>query len=76
MSKQRKIPIRMCVACREGRPKKELLRVVCTPEGQVTADPTGKMPGRGAYLCPTEACLERARKTRAIERALSCSMGR
>lgn len=66
---QKKIPMRMCVGCREMRPKKELVRVVRSSEGQVSLDPVGKAPGRGAYLCPNTACLEHARKTRALERA-------
>ncbi|MDQ7028490.1 MAG: YlxR family protein [Ardenticatenia bacterium] len=53
------IPIRTCVACRTRRPKRELIRVVRTPEGQVQVDPTGKAKGRGAYLCPQVPCWER-----------------
>ena len=66
----KKIPMRMCVACREMRPKKELIRVVRTPEGGVTLDRTGRANGRGAYLCDSIDCLSRAVKTRALERAL------
>ena len=66
----KKIPMRMCVACREMRPKKELIRVVRTPEGWVTLDRTGRANGRGAYLCDSVDCLSRAVKTRALERAL------
>jgi len=66
---QKKIPMRMCVGCREMRPKKELVRVVRNAEGLVSLDPIGKAPGRGAYLCPDLACLEHARKTKALERA-------
>ncbi|MGN0784562.1 MAG: RNase P modulator RnpM [Candidatus Aphodomorpha sp.] len=66
----KKIPMRMCVACREMRPKKELIRVVRTPEGGVTLDRTGRANGRGAYLCDSVDCLSRAVKTRALERAL------
>ena len=62
--------MRMCIACREMRAKKELLRVVRTAEGILTLDATGKQNGRGAYLCRSAACLERALKTRALERAL------
>ena len=62
--------MRMCVACREMKPKKELIRVVRTPEGEVVADLTGRKNGRGAYLCRSEACLSKAVKTRALERAL------
>ncbi len=53
------IPIRTCVACRARRPKRELIRIVRTPEGQVLVDPTGKAKGRGAYLCPQVTCWER-----------------
>ena len=74
MIKQRKIPVRMCVACRTGRPKKELIRIVKNKEDQVFVDTTGKAPGRGAYLCPDVACLEKAYKTKAISRALECEM--
>ena len=66
----KKIPMRMCVACREMRPKKELIRIVRTPEGGVTLDRTGRANGRGAYLCDSVDCLSRAVKTRALERAL------
>ena len=66
----KKIPMRMCVACRQMRPKKELLRVVRTPEGAVLVDRTGRQNGRGAYLCNDAACLEKAIKIKALERAL------
>ena len=66
----KKIPMRMCIACREMRSKKELMRVVKTPEGSLVFDATGKRNGRGAYLCRTNACTERAWKIRALERAL------
>lgn len=66
----KKIPMRMCVACRSMRPKKELIRVVRTPEGAVIADKTGRANGRGAYLCPDAACLDKAVKSRALDRAL------
>lgn len=67
----KKIPMRQCLGCREMRPKGELIRVVRAPEGEISLDFRGKKPGRGAYLCPNEACLARARKSRAIERALT-----
>lgn len=67
---EKKIPMRMCVGCREMKPKRELTRIVRTPENEIKADPTGKASGRGAYLCKSTACLERAKKTRALERAL------
>ena len=66
----KKVPMRMCVACREMKPKKELSRVVRTPEGDVVADETGRKNGRGAYLCRSEACLNKALKIRALDRAL------
>ena len=62
--------MRMCVACREMKPKKELLRVVRTPEGEIVPDETGRRNGRGAYLCRSEACLNKALKIRALDRAL------
>lgn len=60
------VPIRTCVACRTQRPKRELIRIVRTPEGEVHVDPTGKAKGRGAYLCPQAACWELAIKRNAI----------
>ena len=65
----KKVPMRMCVACREMKPKKELIRVVRTPEGEIVADETGRKNGRGAYLCRSEACLNKALKIRALDRA-------
>lgn len=71
MAAQKKIPMRMCVGCRQMRPKKELLRVVRKPTGEVSLDDGGgKAPGRGAYLCPAEECFAKAIKTRALDRAL------
>jgi hypothetical protein len=64
------VPERSCVACRQARPKEELLRVVRTPDGQIKADPVGKTPGRGAYVCPAEQCIQAAVKHRKLERAL------
>ena len=74
MLKPRKIPMRMCVGCREMTPKKELLRVVKSPEGTVSFDSVGKAPGRGAYICRSEACLNKAIKIRALEKQLDCSI--
>ncbi len=65
----KKVPMRMCVGCRVMRPKKEMLRVVRSAEGKVSIDPTGKAAGRGAYICKDIACLERAVKSRGLERA-------
>ena len=74
MPKVKKIPQRQCVGCREMKDKKSLLRVVKSPEGAVSLDFGGKKPGRGAYVCPDEVCLKRARKARALERAFSAPM--
>lgn len=74
--KTKKIPMRMCVACREMKPKKELIRVVCDADGNVQVDPSSKAQGRGAYLCNDVACLEKAIKIRAFERALGGSIDR
>ena len=68
--KTRKIPMRMCVGCREMKEKHSLLRVVKSPEGAISFDRVGKAPGRGAYVCKSKACLERAVKARQLERAL------
>ena len=65
------IPLRQCMGCREQKPKNELIRVVRSPEGNVALDFRGKAPGRGAYLCRDSACLKKAVKSRALERALS-----
>jgi len=65
----KKIPMRMCIGCRQMRPKRELVRVVRSSEGRISLDPTGRAPGRGAYLCRDGACLERAMKSRALERS-------
>lgn len=69
-NKQRKVPMRMCVGCREMREKKSLLRVVRLEGGGAAIDRTGKAPGRGAYVCPSEDCLKKAIRSRALERAL------
>ena len=66
----KKIPMRMCVGCREMKPKRELIRVVRSQDGNVTVDFTGKAAGRGAYVCRSVQCLERAIKTRGLDRAL------
>lgn len=67
----KKIPIRQCLGCREHKPKNELIRVVRSPEGEVSLDFRGKKPGRGAYVCPNAGCLAKVRKSRALERAFS-----
>lgn len=67
----KKIPMRMCTGCGEMKPKKELVRVVKSPEGEVSLDLTGKKPGRGAYVCKSAECLRKARKSRRFEKAFS-----
>ena len=74
MPKTRKIPMRMCVGSREMKPKRELTRVVKPAEGDAHIDLKGKAPGRGAYVCPQEECFRKARKSRALERALECAI--
>ena len=74
MQKPRKIPQRQCVGCREMKDKKALIRVVRSPEGAISLDFKGKMPGRGAYVCPDAQCLKKARKSRALERALDMAI--
>ena len=74
MQKVKKIPQRQCVGCREMKPKRELIRVVRSPEGTISLDFKGKMPGRGAYVCPDPACLAKARKSRALERAFETAI--
>ncbi len=71
---QKKIPMRRCVGCSEMRPKKELVRIVRSPEGEISADLTGKKSGRGAYICKDPACLKAAEKGKRLERALSCAV--
>ena len=73
--KPKKVPMRMCLGCREMRPKAELRRIVKSPEGAIGIDLKGKAPGRGAYICLSEQCLRKARKSRALERALETSIG-
>lgn len=73
--KQRKVPLRKCVACQQMMPKKSLIRIVRSPEGEVSIDLTGKKSGRGAYLCGKEACFKLAHKTRALDRALKAPVG-
>lgn len=68
--KQKKIPQRQCLGCNEHKPKKELLRVVRTPEGEAVLDFTGKRSGRGAYICYDPKCLKAARKSGRIGRSL------
>ena len=73
--KPKKIPFRMCVGCQEMKSKKELMRVVRTPEGDIVLDPTGKKAGRGAYMCRSEQCLTKAFKEKRLEKALKHPIG-
>lgn len=72
--KVRKIPMRQCMGCNEHKPKLELLRVVRSPENQVSLDFTGKKSGRGAYICQSLKCLQRARKSRRLDKILECDI--
>ena len=65
----KKIPVRRCVGCQEMKGKKEMIRVIRTPEGDFLLDATGKKNGRGAYLCPSRECLDKARKNKGLERS-------
>jgi len=66
----KKLPMRRCVGCGESKPKKELIRVVRTPEADIILDPTGKKSGRGAYVCRDKTCLRKAMKSKRLERSL------
>lgn len=70
MAKTRKLPQRMCVGCRQMKNKKELVRIVRTPEGGIEIDRTGKRAGRGAYICPDQECLAQAVKGKRLQKAL------
>ncbi len=70
----KKIPQRKCLGCAEQKPKRELIRIVRTPDGKVVLDETGKQAGRGAYICPKSACLKKAVKSKRIEKSLAASV--
>lgn len=72
--KTRKIPMRMCTGCGESKPKAELVRVVRSPQGEISIDVQGKKPGRGAYICKSVDCLKKARKSKRIEHSLETSI--
>lgn len=74
MAQQKKIPLRMCTGCMEHKPKKELVRIVRTPEGEIKVDPTSKCSGRGVYICRDPDCLKKAAKAKRFERALGCAV--
>lgn len=73
--KQRKIPLRKCVACQEMMPKRDLIRIVKTPEDEILIDLKGKKSGRGAYLCGKVSCFKLAKKSKALDRALKHAVG-
>lgn len=70
----RKIPMRQCIACREEKPKREMLRVVKNAAGEISLDFSGKLPGRGAYLCDNAECIRRLRKYRLLNKAFSADV--
>ena len=70
----KKIPLRMCVGCRERKEKKDLIRIVRTGEHTGELDFSGKKPGRGAYICHDPACLKKARKSKSLDRALDVTL--
>lgn len=70
----RKIPVRMCSGCGEHFPKKDMVRVVRSPAGEISVDLIGKKPGRGAYICHSRECMKKARKARRLERSFSCQI--
>lgn len=74
MAKERKIPLRKCSGCGEMKPKTELVRVVRSPEGELSMDLTGRKAGRGAYVCRSIDCLRIARKARRLERSFACAI--
>jgi hypothetical protein len=74
MPVQKKIPMRRCLGCMESFPKKELIRVVRKPDGEVSLDFRGKVSGRGAYVCRRVDCLKKAEKARRLSRALECEI--
>ena len=74
MPTNRRIPLRKCTGCNEMKPKQELVRVVKSPEGEISLDLTGKKPGRGAYVCRNAECLRLARKAKRFEKAFSCAI--
>ncbi|MDE5994595.1 MAG: YlxR family protein [Oscillospiraceae bacterium] len=72
--KPKKIPLRKCNGCGEQKDKRELVRIVKNANGEINLDVSGKMPGRGAYICPSIECLKKARKSRRIDKAFECTV--
>ncbi len=73
--KEKKIPQRMCIACKEMKNKKELIRIVRSPEGEISLDFTGKKNGRGAYICPMDECITKCVKSKLINKTFKCDAG-
>ena len=73
-AQKKKVPERRCTGCGEHFPKIELIRIVRSPEGEISLDKSGKKSGRGAYICPSLKCLKKARKSRRIEQNLECDI--
>jgi hypothetical protein len=74
MQKPKKIPMRTCIACREEKPKKEMLRIVKNAEGEIRLDFSGKLPGRGAYICNSEACVKKLGKYKLLHKTFSANV--
>ncbi|MDE5946959.1 MAG: YlxR family protein [Oscillospiraceae bacterium] len=72
--KTKKIPMRMCLGCGENKPKRELIRVVKSPEGEISLDFTGKKSGRGAYICKDTECLKKTQKNKRLSKSFSCKI--
>ena len=72
----KKVPLRQCIGCGEMKTKKEMIRVLKTPEGEITLDATGRKYGRGAYVCPTMECLKKAIKSKGLERSFKMAIPR
>ena len=74
MGLQNKGPLRQCVGCREMKSKRDMIRILKTPEGEFMLDPTGRKNGRGAYICRDAQCLEKAKKSKALDRSFRMSI--
>ena len=74
MPKKKNIPMRMCIACRDMKPKADMTRVVKNAEGEIAPDPTGKAPGRGAYICSSDECLKKLMGTKLLNKAFSADV--
>lgn len=72
MAKMKKVPMRMCLGCREMKPKRELIRIVMNKDGEISVDVTGKLAGRGAYICNSAECAAKLKKVHGIERNFGC----